>query len=387
MKKFNLKVLLLLSCGHMVTDIYQGALPAILPFLKQNLGLSYTASGFIMIVANFTSSLLQPFFGFLSDRKEKAFLLPLGVCAAGVGYSLLSLPSHYFPVLALVAVSGLGIASYHPEGYKTSAFFTGERPATGMSIFSVGGNLGFALGPIIAVWTVSRLGFTSLPLLVVPALAYAAVIIIWRKTLAFPEGRERPGGKTGPTRAKDTYVSLCLTIGVVVIRSFIQLGIMSYIPFYFINQLQGDPVFAAKLVTVFLLGGTVGTLTGAPIADRVGLIPVVRASMLLVSLIFPFIFFTGSHLLFVTLFLLGAVLVSSFSVTVVMAQRLLPENLGVASGLITGFAIGAGGVGVTLLGVVADNFGVYTALKSIAILPVAGFILTLMLRYPGEKKV
>jgi FSR family fosmidomycin resistance protein-like MFS transporter len=383
MQKFNLKVLLLLSAGHMTVDIYQGALPAILPFLKDNLALNYTMTGFIMIVANFTSSILQPLFGLLSDKKEKAFLLPLGIFAAGVGYSLLSLPAHYFPVLVLVTISGLGVAAYHPEGYKTASFFTGNRPATGMSVFSVGGNLGFAIGPALAIWTISSFGFNALPLVVIPALLFTAATILSRKAVAPPVTMEHARRKAEGIETKGAYTSLILTIAVVVMRSWIQIGIMAYIPFYFIDYLKGDPVYAAKLVSVFLLGGAVGTLGGAPLADRFGHRALLRASMLLAALVFPLIFLLkGSLALFVVLFALGAILVSSFSVTVVMAQKLLPNSLGIASGLMTGFAIGAGGIGVTLLGVVADHFGVYTALKSIAILPVVGFILSLTLRYP-----
>jgi FSR family fosmidomycin resistance protein-like MFS transporter len=385
MKKFNFRVLLLLSSGHMVCDIYQGALPAVLPFLKEHLALSYTMTGFIMIVANFASSILQPVFGMLSDKKEKGFLLPAGVLAAGVGYSLLSLPSSYAVMLALVAVSGIGIASFHPEGYKTAGFFTGDRPATGMSVFSVGGNLGFALGPIIAIWTISKFGFGSLPLVVVPSLVFTAAIIALRKTVAPPATAVTAGREAGKKAAKGAYSSLVLTIGVVVMRSWIQVGVMAYIPFYFINQLNGDPIYAAKLVSVFLLGGVVGTVTGAPVADKFGHRFLLRASMFLTALLFPLIFLFESKLLFVLLFVMGAVLVASFSVTVVMAQKLLPDNMGVASGLMTGFAIGVGGVGVTLLGVVADHFGVAAALKSIAVLPVTGFVLSLILRYPPER--
>jgi FSR family fosmidomycin resistance protein-like MFS transporter len=382
MRRFNLKALLLLSLGHLVCDIYQGALPAILPFIKENLRLTYTGAGFIMIVANFASSILQPLFGLLSDKKEKGFLLPLGAFCAGFGYSLLSLPSSYLPVLALVAVSGIGIASYHPEGYKTAGYFTGERRATGMSVFSVGGNLGLALGPVVAIWTISRFGFSALPLVVVPALLFSGAIIALRKTVAPPAIAEAARRDGGQAAAKGAYASLVLTICVVIMRSWVQVGIMAYIPFYFINFLKGDPVYAAKLVTVFLTGGAAGTLAGAPVADRFGHRFLLRLSMLLSALCFPLILLIKGTLLFVVLFVLGAILVSSFSVTVVMAQRLLPRNMGIASGLMTGFAIGVGGVGVTLLGVIADRFGVEAALRSIAILPVAGFLLSLVLRYP-----
>jgi FSR family fosmidomycin resistance protein-like MFS transporter len=388
MKPFNLRVLAFLSLGHLTVDVYQGALPAILPFLKEHLALDYTMTGFILVVANFASSILQPLFGLFSDKKERPFLLPLGIMAAGMGFSLLSLPSHYPAVLALVAVSGLGIASFHVEGYKRAAFFTGDRPATGMSVFSVGGNLGFALGLMIALWTVSRFGFPSLPLVATLALIYTAVYIGLRKVVACPAttaARGQSGHPTGQAAAKGAYAALCLIICVVILRSWIQLGLVAYIPFYFIGFLKGNPVYAGKLVSTFLLGGALGTLVGAPIADRWGHTFEVRMSMLLTALGFPLIFLVKGELLFVVLFILGGVLVSSFSVTIVMAQRLLPRNIGMASGLMTGFAIGAGGVGVTLLGVVADRSGVDIALKSIGILPVAAFALGLIVKSsPGQ---
>jgi FSR family fosmidomycin resistance protein-like MFS transporter len=357
-----------------------------LPFLKENLALSYTMAGVILIVANFTSSLLQPFFGLLSDKKEQPFLLPIGAFAAGLGYSLLSLPSSYFPVLGLVVIGGLGVSAYHPEGFKTAAFFTGERPATGMSVFAVGGNLGFALGPIMAMWTISRFGFSSLPLVMVVSLVFTAVIILARRTIALPVAAEHARYKAAPSPKRSSYASLVLIIGVVFMRSWMQAGIATYIPFYFISYLRGDPIYAAKLVSVLLLGGTLGTLGGAPIADRWGYLPLVRISSLLAALIFPVMFWTKGALLFVVLFALGMVLSSTFSVTIVMAQKLLPKNLGIASGLMTGFAIGAGGIGVTLLGVVADHYSVYTALKSIAALPFAALILAMILRYSPERQ-
>jgi MFS transporter, FSR family, fosmidomycin resistance protein len=388
MRKFNLRVLLLLALGHLTVDLYQGSLPAILPFLKENLSLTYTSAGAILIVANFTSSLLQPLFGLLSDKKEKAFLLPAGAFLAGAGYSMISVPSHILPILFLVVIGGLGVSAYHPEGFKTAAFFTGERPATGMSIFSVGGNLGFALGPMLAMWVISSFGFSYLPVVVVPCLVFTAAIFFARKVIALPAASARAAGRGTSGAPKGSLVSLILIIAVVFMRSWTQMGIVSYIPFYFISYLKGNPIYAAKLVSTLLLGGTVGTLAGAPVADRWGYLPLVRGSSLLAAIMFPVVFLVqGSQvLLFVVLFALGVVLSSTFSVTIVMAQKLLPKNLGIASGLMTGFAIGAGGIGVTLLGVVADHFGVYTALKSIAALPVAAFILSMILRYSPERQ-
>ncbi len=388
MSKFNFKILLLLSVGHCIVDIYQGALPAILPFLKDELGLTYAVAGVILIMANVTSSILQPIFGFLSDKKEKAFLLPVGVLTAGVGFAFLSVPSSFLPVLLLVTVSGLGVAAYHPEGFKTAHFYTGPRAATGMSVFSVGGNVGMALGPIISIPVIHYLGFSALPVVMIPALAFTAVIIYRRKEVALPERTEhvRQEGDGKPGRA--ACLSLVTVVSIVIMRSWMQMGLLSYIPFYYINYLKGDAVYAGELISVFLLGGAVGTLAGAPLADRWGYRFYISVTMAMAALTFPLIFFLEGFpvLLSITLFWLGGILVSTFSVTVVMSQRLLPRNLGIASGLTTGFAIGAGGIGVTLLGIVADRFGVPFALKSIFIFPVVGFILTLLLKYPVREK-
>ncbi|HVN24045.1 MAG TPA: MFS transporter [Syntrophorhabdales bacterium] len=386
--RFNLKILLLLSAGHCVVDIYQGALPAVLPFLKEALGLNYTVAGVILIMANITSSILQPVFGYVSDKKEKPLLLPVGVLGAGVGFALLSLPSTLLPVLMLVMLSGLGIAAYHPEGYKTAYFHTGPRAATGMSVFSVGGNAGMALGPIIAIPVVSYFGFGALPVVMLPALLFAAVITYLRKEITIPEHlqheKEGRDGKPG----KAAYLSLALVVSVVVMRSWMQMGLLSYIPFYYINHLKGDAVYAGQLISIFLLGGAVGTLAGAPLADRWGYRFFICLSMAVAALTFPLIFLFERFplLLSLTLFWLGMILVSTFSVTVVMSQRLLPKSLGIASGLTTGFAIGAGGIGVTLLGIVADRYGVPFALKSIFIFPVVGFLLALILKNPVRGK-
>jgi MFS transporter, FSR family, fosmidomycin resistance protein len=384
MKRFSLKVLLILSLGHLTVDLYQGGLPAILPYLKENLGLSYTMTGIILMVSSFTSSIMQPVFGFYSDKKEKAILLPLGLLCAGVASSLLFLPSTFSTILFLVVVSGLGVASYHPEGYKTAYFFTGEKSVTGMAIFSVGGNAGFALGPILSIYVIHYLGSSFYPLIVIPAFLCIAIILYYRRTIAVPRLEHAQEQKIASRTPLSAYGSLFMIIAIVVMRSWTQLGLLSYIPFYYINYLKGDPLFAGRLVFVFLICGAAGTLIGAPIADRWGHRSFVRVSMFLSATTLPLFFVPfvqHSYLLFVVLGLQGMLIVSTFSVTIVMAQKLLPGRLGVASGLMTGFAIGTGGIGVTLLGVVADNFGVLVALESIMLLPFIGFVLSLMLRY------
>jgi len=383
---FNLRILLVLSFGHLATDICQSALPAILPILKAKLLLSYTMAGVLMLASNITSSVIQPLFGYLSDRKEKAFLLPVGCLCAGLGLSLLSLPDHYGFVLLLVIVSGLGIASYHPEGFKTAHFFTGEKMATGLAVFTVGGNVGLALGPLVPTFITTYFGFDHLPLMLVFSLAFLVLLAHNWRFLAHARTRSVARGSSQTSAPKAAYVSVGLTVATVIMRSWTHFGLMAYIPFYYIDHEKGDPLYAGTLVSVFLLGGVIGTLVGSPLADRWGYKRYLILSLALTSLLLPLTLVMHGLMLFVTLGAVGMALISSFTVTIVMAQELLPNNLGIASGLMAGFAIGTGGIGVTILGVIADHFGVPAALKSIMLLPLMGLLISCFIRYPVRRR-
>lgn len=384
---FNLKILCVLSLGHLATDVCQSALPAILPFLKAKLLLSYAMSGAILMASNITSSVIQPLFGYLSDQKEKPLLLPIGCLCAGLGLSFIAVPDSYGLVLILVIVSGLGIACYHPEGFKTASFFTGSRMATGMAVFTIGGNIGLALGPIAPTFIITHFGLDHLPLMLVcPMTFLVCLAFVWgsikRSRLSL-----KSKGMAQKSIQKGTYLSVGLIIAAVIMRSWTHFGVMAYIPFYYIDYEKGDPLYAGTLVSVFLLGGAIGTLIGSPLADRFGYKRYFVLSLALTSILFPLILMTHGIMLFLSLGIVGMALISSFTVTIVMAQELLPNNLGVASGLMAGFAIGTGGIGVTLLGVIADHFGVPVALKSIMFLPVAGFLISCFIPYsPGLKK-
>ena len=183
----------------------------------------------------------------------------------------------------------------------------------------------------------------------------------------------RPGpGKRRAPPGRKAYLPLTLTIAAVVMRSWTQMGLMTYIPFYYIDFLKGDPMYSGKLVSTFLLGGAAGTIIGSMLADRLGHKSFLVISMSATSVLTPLILAVQGPWLFVVLAAAGMALISSFTVTIVMAQRLLPRNLGIASGLMVGFAIGVGGLGVTLLGVVADTCGIPMALKAIMLLPLLG---------------
>ena len=385
--KINKKALTILSAGHAITDINQGVLPVLLPFFKEAFSLSYTMAGVILLFGNLTSSVIQPVFGYYSDKRPIGWLLPLAPFIACLGLSISGFVPNYSFLLVCVIVSGIGIASFHPEGFKTAYFFTGQKKATGMSIFSVGGNLGIALGPMCVLTLVTSFGLKGTLGMIVPGMLMAGILFLSLSWLSAPVHSAFIHLKKQPKQSisqKET-ISLLLLIGIVTLRSFIQYGLMTYIPFYYLHFLKGDPLYAGKLISTFLMAGALGTLIGAPLADLWGHKKFLAATMIAT---FPLLlYFNNSEgwIAFAILGISGMVLISTFSVTVVMAQTLLPQRLGMASGLTAGFSVGTGGIGVTLLGIIADHWGVPTAMKSILIFPLIGFGLSLLLKYPPEK--
>jgi FSR family fosmidomycin resistance protein-like MFS transporter len=372
--------LALLALGHLVVDIYQGAVLALLPFLKTALVLSYAGTGTIILVSNLTSSVIQPLFGYFADRLSRRWLLPVSVFTAGFGTALMGVAPNYAVLQLFVVVSGLGVAAYHPEGFRVASEVSGDRKATGLSFFSIGGNAGFALGPPITTALVAGFGLPGSLGLLLPALV-VSLLLAGAPPLSAPVAPRRPAAPLLGAR-ETMWGAMGLLIVVVVLRSWTQFGFTTFIPFFYIDHLGADPRLVGPLLFVFLGAGAVGTLVGGPIADRWG--PrrfLVSVFSLAAPLGVGFLFARGLWS-FVLLGALGFVLVSTFSVSVVLAQAYLPRHPGMAAGLNAGFAIGAGGMGVALLGWVADHWGLLMALGVTAAMPFLGFVATLFLPEP-----
>jgi len=386
--KMNKKALAILSSGHLVTDLNQGALPALLPFFKEALNLSYTMSGVILLSAHLTSSIIQPAFGHLSDRRPIGWFLPLAPFIACLGISITGFISSYPLLILCVILSGIGIASFHPEGFKTAYFFTGDKKATGMSIFAVGGNLGIAASPILALALVTSFGLKGTLGMIIPGILIAIVLLFNISMLTTPveSARKEAKKEVKTPLSKSQKISFFLLVSVATLRAWTQFGLVAYIPFYYINYLKGNPLYAGKLVSTFLMAGALGTLIGAPLADRWG-----HKKFLLITLILSFplllLFYHSSGLMvFAFLGIAGMVLISTFALTTLMGQTILPQHLGMASGMMVGFTMSAGGIGVTLLGAIADTWGVPMAIKAIFALPLIAFGLGLLVKYPSKSR-
>jgi len=376
----DLRLIILLAAGHMAVDTNQGSLPAILPYLRSAHGLSYTAAGALVLVANLTSSVIQPVFGYLADRRARRWVLPLSVLCAGVGMGLLGFARDYWLMMLLLTLTGLGVAAYHPEGYRATAGVAGQRKATAISWFSVGGNLGIALGPPMITFLLVRHGLRGSIGMILPALAVAALLVLASPRLSPPRAVTDSACHSGSAASRPH--AMVLLILLVAVRSWTQLGFATYIPFYYLDYLKATPETVASVLFVFLGSGAAGTLIGGPVADRWGARRfTILAFLAAIPLGLLFLYSKGV-VAYVALGMFGAALVASFTTTVVLGQAYLPRNPGMASGLIVGFAIGTGGLAVTLLGGLADTYGVPTVLWISAMLPVIGFVTALFLPSP-----
>jgi FSR family fosmidomycin resistance protein-like MFS transporter len=373
-----------LSGGHLTADLCQGALPALLPFLISHRGYSYGAASALVLAATVSSSVIQPLFGHLSDRHSMPWLMPVGLLLGGVGIGLVGVMPSYPLTFAVIVVSGLGVAAFHPEASRFANYVSGARRATGMSFFSVGGNLGFALGPAVVTPLVLILGLHGTPLV---ALVPGAMALFVASQLAHLESfRPTPAAARTGSQAStpDAWGPFARLAAVVAARSVLYFGLMTFVPLYFVHDLHASKGAAGAVLTMMLLGGAAGTLVGGPAADRYGRRHVLLVSMALVAPLVGIMLALSPVGAAALLVLIGATTVATFSVTVVMGQEYLPSRIGIASGVTLGLSIWLGGVGAALLGLLADAAGLHTVLWTIAAMPLLAVPLVLTL--PGDRR-
>jgi FSR family fosmidomycin resistance protein-like MFS transporter len=374
-REIDRRAIAALSAGHFATDFSNGALPALLPFLVQRFDLSYTQVGALMLVSALASSVVQPLFGLWSDQRGAVWLLPVGVALAGVGMALAAASPTYGLCLALVAVSGLGTAAFHPEGIKFANYVSGARRASGMSLFSIGGNLGIALGalstaPLLLLF--GRLGGLAIAL---PSLAVAALLVALLGYLRrFEPERQRSRELAGDDRPG----ALALLLGVVAVRSVGWFGLLTFVPLWAVS-LGHSESYGNNLLALMLFMGGVGTLGAGPLADRIGRRPVLVGSLVATPILTLVFVAVGGALGAAALALVGVCVVGTFGVTGVMGQEYLPSRIGIASGLVSGFSIGLGGVAALALGAVADTVDLETAMYACAAVPALAVVLGLLL--------
>jgi FSR family fosmidomycin resistance protein-like MFS transporter len=370
-----------LALGHLMVDSCQGAVPALLPFLVSHRGYSYAAASGLILAATVSSSVIQPLFGHYSDRRSLAWLMPLGPLLGGVGIALVGVASTYLLTFLAVVLSGIGVAAFHPEGSRFANYLSGTKRASGMSLFSLGGNAGFALGPVMVTPLVIAFGLRGTLFMAIPGVLVALVVASQLPHLiAFRPARDAIADRAGSP--DDDWSGFRRLGAVIAFRTFVYFGLVTFVPLYYVNALHTSKATANVALTAMLAGGAFGTLIGGPAADRFGRRAVLFGSMTILPPLL--LLFHGLHppASTVLLFFVGAAIIATFSVTVVMGQEYLPGRIGVASGVTLGLSIGLGGLGAPVLGIVADRFGLDTTLYVITCLPLAALALTFTLPPP-----
>ena len=379
----------LLCLGHLVTDINQGALPALLPFLISEYHLSYTAAAFIIFCSNIASTVVQPLFGHLADRTLRPWLMPAGIVLAGTGIAAVGIVSDYVWVLAAVMASGIGVAAFHPQGAQFVNRVAGEKKATAMSIFGVGGTLGFAIGPIIITAALLHWGLKGSFVLIFPA-ALTAVVLAWQ--LSFESGgRSRLGSghiTLSAEKSLEAWGAFVRLTAAVVARAILFYGLNTFVPLYWIQVLHLSKTSGAIALTVFALSSVIGNLFGGRLADRIGHTRIaVGGFCALIPLIPALVAVNDQIAALAVLILIGIALSTTYSPLIILGQKYLPNRIGLSSGVTLGVAVTIGGVATPLLGRVADHYGLWVALAMMSLGPILGTGLALSLPHPERSNI
>ena len=374
--RLDRRALAVLSAGHMCVDLCQGAVPALLPFLAAERGYSYAALGALVLFSTIGSSIVQPLFGLLSDRFARPWLMPAGLALAGIGIALAGPAPTYALTALAVVVSGLGVAAFHPEGAKFAGLASFERKGRGMSLFSVGGNAGFALGPLLTTPLVLLFGLKGTVALVLLPLAAAALTV---RELGRLRGLDREQASAPAGTGEDDWGAFGRLGGLIALRSGVYFGLQAFVPAYFVAELSSSKAAGNAALTIMLAAGAVGTLVGGGLVDRWGARAILVGTQILLLPLLVVLPLVGAAPATIVLAAVGFVTIASFSITIVLGQAYLPSRTGLASGVTLGLAIGLGGVAATALGVVADAAGLPAVLWTIAVLPVPAVALAISL--------
>ncbi|WP_430438540.1 MFS transporter [Noviherbaspirillum suwonense] len=377
-----------ISSAHMVNDMMQSLILAMYPILKGDFALSFAQIGLITLTYQLTASLLQPLVGLVTDRRPKPYSLPLGMLSTLTGLLLLAFAPTYAMLLAAAALIGIGSSIFHPESSRIARLASGGQHGFAQSVFQVGGNMGTAIGPLLAAAVIVPFGQRSVAwfgVIVLLGIGMLLAVSRWYAAHNLAASAARKAPVASPYSRKVVFGSIAVLLVLIFSKYFYMAGLSSFYTFYLMENF-GLTVRSAQLhLFYFLFASAVGTVLGGPIGDRIGRKPVIWVSILGVA---PFALMLPHANLFWTTVLtivIGLVLSSAFSAILVYAQELMPGRVGMVSGLFFGFAFGMGGLGAAVLGMFADKTSIADVYQAIAYLPLVGVVAALLPR--GARRV
>jgi MFS transporter, FSR family, fosmidomycin resistance protein len=377
------RALFAFSVGHLCVDLSSGAISALIPFLVVERHYTYGAVGTFVLASSVAGGLMQPVFGHFGDRMGARWLMAFGLVLAGIGIGSVGLLGSYAGVLVAVAVASIGVAAYHPEGARWARLSAGTRVVSGMSVFSVGGGVGFGLSPLLVTAVVAPLGLSGTPLLAVPPLVAAVAVSIVVRRLGAREFTPVHGRATAALRHPDEWWPFARLAVMYGMASWVVSGIVAYVPLFLIDERGAGPGAANAVTTVFLCAAAAGTLIGGRFADRFGrrLVLIVPPFLLIPAIaLVPSL---GYWAIMALAALLGVLVNFALSTAIVLGQEYLPDRLGLAAGVIVGASVGMGGIGAAILGQLGDAWGPSAVIYVTAALPIAIIVPAVSLPRPA----
>jgi FSR family fosmidomycin resistance protein-like MFS transporter len=375
------RYLLAATFGHFSVDMYSGMLPLILLALTQPLGLSYAQIGFVSMLYSLAGSVSQPFFGWLGDQRGARPLAVLGVAAIATTVGVMRFVDNYTVLIALALIAGMGSGAFHPQGATLAARAPSAQRGASASIFMLGGNTGFAFGPILNTAIFAMTGSFMPETLTALGLAQAA-IIFWALA-SQPREAHRMADSSPTANVQRAAISVIVVLMLVMfLRSWVHSSISTYVPqvfksFGYSNADAGNVLFS------ILLPLAIGGLIGGTLSDRIGRRRILITTTVLCGPLLWLLVQSDSTIVYVAGVLLGLMMGASTPVTLVMAQSLVPRGLGLMSGIVLGFTFISGAIGVAISGIFADQIGLLQMMNVNAVLPVIAAALALLL--PDDK--
>lgn len=390
--KLDRRIMALLAVSHAADDLTGSFLPAILPLLVAQRHLSYTAAATLVLAQGMSSSVIQPLVGFLADRRPMPWLIALGVTLAGLGIALIGFLDSYVQIFLAVLVSGIGAAFFHPEAARFANLSAGEKKGSGVRWFSLGGSIGFAIGPVFATTVLFVFGMGGTLLAVVPAAIMATLLL-----LALPRLWEllpKTSGTKAATALPDDWSAFARLTGFIALRSTAYIGMVSFIPLYFVNVVHTTPAVANGALTAFLVVGIVGAFVGGGAADTFGRRAVLIASSLIGLVFTPLLVPAaggggglGVVLGFAICAAVGFALTGSQPAQIVLGQEYLPNRMGTASGVTLGLAFTLGGLFAPVLGAIGDRWGLSASMLALGGVSALSLGFALSLPDPVKRRV
>jgi len=375
----------MVATGHLVLDSCQGALPALAPFLVAEYSLSYAAAGGIVFACNFASTIAQPLFGYAADRLVNAWIMPAALLLGGVSIAAMGWMSTYHMVLLMAVITGVGIAAYHPVAARLINLRGGNKRSTAMGVFGMAGNIGFTIGPLLAVWAVLEWGLRgSLFFLVPTSAATAAFIFLLNSSPAFNGPASKKASKRpAPANPADAWGPFSLLMSILTVRAILSYGLTIFIPLFWTGHLRQTEAAAGIALSVFCAANAVGSIIGGALADRYGRIRVVVLAFLLHVPPLSVIAFGNDPVWAMGMLIpLGIVLSVPLNPMIVMGQEYLPNHVGFSSGMTLGVAIGIGGMAGPVVGLFADRYCLQAAFQILILLPMILAGMSMMLKKP-----